>query len=344
LTFDWASALDAPTLSPGDIVEGEVVQIDRDGGVWIDCSPALSKSEVHVSGPDARMIAPELGARVKVLVTLLEDDEGRTLGSLTKAPVAEALVVAHRHHESGEPITLTVTKVNDNGSGILGDWGPIKVFVPRRYIADRVDVGNEIDAVILEVDDRKRSLVAYADLARDELFSNLAIGQVHVATVESYVSAGALVQLASGVRGFLPVAEMDNFYIRSVEQFISIGDRLLVQITALDRRSRKLTVSRQRALPEAWKRFAESAAMGKAGDVVDGRVTKRTQAGLIVRLPVYGVDGFVHSARIPDWPSSPKAGTMVKVRVLGARVRERRASLALAPQETAVGDGASGAA
>jgi small subunit ribosomal protein S1 len=193
------------------------------------------------------------------------------------------------------------------------------------------DVGAEID-VNIEGFDRDNGLLIFslrgATVHVD--WSSVAAGM----TVEARVMAtnkGGLSVEVNGIRGFMPISQIDLYRVENADQFINQKLRCLV--TEVLPHEKNLVVSR-RALMEkereqerekTWATLAE-------GQIYDGIVRSVKDFGAFVDLG--GVDGLLHVSemswqRVNDATKIVQPGQAVKVMVLKIDHERRKVSLGL---------------
>ncbi len=153
-------------------------------------------------------------------------------------------------------------------------------------------------------------------------------------TVEARVTAtnkGGLAVDVNGIRGFMPISQIDLYRIDSAEQFVN--QRLLCLVTEVDPAERNLVVSRRALLEKEreenreklWQELAE-------GQVREGVVRSVKDFGAFVDLG--GVDGLLHVSemswvRVQDATKVVQPGEKVRVQVLKIDPERRKVSLGL---------------
>ena len=161
-------------------------------------------------------------------------------------------------------------------------------------------------------------------------WSSVAEGMVVEARVLETNKGGLSVDV-NGIRGFMPMAQIDRFRTENAEQFV--GQKLLCIVTDVDKEDRNLIVSR-RALQEKereeqrkklWEELEE-------GQIRSGIIGNVREFGAFVDIG--GVDGLLHVSeiswqRIPDATKVLQAGQMVKVVVLKIDREKQKLSLGL---------------
>jgi small subunit ribosomal protein S1 len=171
---------------------------------------------------------------------------------------------------------------------------------------------------------RKGAAVADAD------WGSLQAGMTVEARVTETNKGGLTVDV-HGIRGFLPVSQIDLYRVDNPEQFVN--QRLLCLVTEADKEERNLVVSR-RALLEKEREENRERLWGEiaVGQVREGVVRSVKDFGAFVDLG--GIDGLVHVSEM-SWQRVQDAGTLVqpgqrvKVVVLKIDAERRKVSLGM---------------
>jgi small subunit ribosomal protein S1 len=161
-------------------------------------------------------------------------------------------------------------------------------------------------------------------------WSSVAAGQ----TVEGRVTAvnkGGLEVDVNGIRGFMPISQIDLYRVENADQFIN--QRLLCLVTEVNPAEHNLIVSRRALLEKEseenreklWAELAE-------GQVREGVVRSVRDFGAFVDLG--GADGLLHVSemswtRVQDPASVVQPGQSIKVVVLRVDREKRKISLGL---------------
>jgi ribosomal protein S1 len=162
-------------------------------------------------------------------------------------------------------------------------------------------------------------------------------------TVEARVletNKGGLSVDVNGIRGFMPISQIDRFRVENIEQFVN--QKLLCIVTDVDKEDRNLIVSRRAILEKEreeqkaklWEELAE-------GQIRSGVIGNVRDFGAFVDLG--GVDGLLHVSeiswsRIADATQVLTAGQMVKVVVLKIDREKHKVSLGLKQLEASPWD------
>ena len=191
--------------------------------------------------------------------------------------------------------------------------------------------GTEVE-VSIEGYDRANGLVLLSrkGAAQSVDWSSVANGMIVDALVTATNKGGLEVQV-NGIRGFLPISQIDLFRVENAEQYIN--QRLRCEVVEVDPRERNLVLSRRILLErereenreKLWKELAE-------GQVRSGVVRSVKDFGAFVDLG--GVDGLLHVsemswARVKDAAEVVQPGQTLKVIVLKIDHERRKLSLGL---------------
>ncbi len=161
-------------------------------------------------------------------------------------------------------------------------------------------------------------------------WSSVAAGMTVEARVTETNKGGLSVDV-NGIRGFMPISQIDLYRVDNPEQFVN--QRLLCLVTEVNPEERNLVVSRRALLEKQreetreklWDELAE-------GQVRQGVVRSVRDFGAFVDLG--GVDGLLHVSemswqRVQDPSSIVQPGQTVKVVVLKLDRERRKVSLGL---------------
>ncbi len=161
-------------------------------------------------------------------------------------------------------------------------------------------------------------------------WASVAIGmKVEVRVIST--NKGGLEVDVNGIRGFMPISQIDMYRVENAEQYVN--QRLLCLVAEVDPAERNLVVSRRALLErereelreKLWQEIAE-------GQVRDGIVRSVRDFGAFVDLG--GADGLLHVSemswqRVQDPSTIVQPGQTVKVIVLRVDREKRKLSLGL---------------
>ncbi|KOS01576.1 30S ribosomal protein S1 [Paenibacillus polymyxa] len=212
---------------------------------------------------------------------------------------------------------------------------------------EAVQVGQEVEARIISIDDGKEKLVlskraidsenAWENL--EQLFESKEVFEV---VVNDVVKGGIVVDV--GLRGFIPASMVERHFVEDFSDYK--GRTLRVVVKELDRENNKVILSQKDVLEAEFEaNKLKVMAELKEGQEIVGTVQRLTQFGAFV--DVGGVDGLVHVSEIAwthvDKPSDAVSeGDQVKVKVLKVDPEKGKISLSMkaaqpGPWESAAG-------
>jgi small subunit ribosomal protein S1 len=327
----------------GDIVDGEVVKIDRDE-VLLDIGyksegviPSKELSIRHDVDPSEVVT---VGDRIEALVLQKEDKEGRLILSKKRAQYERAWGRIEEVMHAGGTIVGPVIEVVKGG--LILDIG-LRGFLPaslvdlRRVRDLHPFVGTELECKIIELDRNRNNVVlsrrAFLEESQSEgrkkFLESLQKGERRKGTVSSIVNFGAFVDLG-GVDGLVHVSELSWKHVDHPSEVVSVGEEVEVEVLDVDLDRERVSLSLKATQEDPWKEFERQY---QAGEIIDGQVTKLVPFGAFVRV-AQGIEGLVHISELAEGHvESPEAvlsvGDSVRVKVIDVDVSRRRVSLSM---------------
>jgi small subunit ribosomal protein S1 len=327
----------------GDIMEGEVVKIDRDE-ILLDIGyksegviPSKELSIRHDVDPNEVV---KVGDRIEALVLQKEDKEGRLILSKKRAQYERAWGRIEETMASGQTIKGPVIEVVKGG--LILDIG-LRGFLPaslvdlRRVRDLQPYIGTELECKIIELDRNRNNVVlsrrAFLEESQSEgrkkFLEDLQKGERRKGTVSSIVNFGAFVDLG-GVDGLVHVSELSWKHVDHPSEVVAVGQEVEVQVLDVELDRERVSLSLKATQEDPWKEFERK---HKAGEVIAGQVTKLVPFGAFVRV-AQGIEGLVHISELShehvDAPESVvTVGDEVQVKVVDVDVSRRRVSLSM---------------
>ena len=259
----------------------------------------------------------------------------------TEQDFINAIDATIKPFNDGDIVTGTVVKVDRDE--VLVDIGyKTEGVVPVRELSIKhdvdpdevVSVGDEIEALVLQKEDKEGRLVLSKKRAQYER----AWGTIEKIKEEDGVVEGNVIEVVKGglildigLRGFLPASLVEMRRVRDLQPYV--GRTLEAKIIELDKNRNNVVLSRR-----AWLEQTQSASrmeflnqLGK-GQIRKGVVSSIVNFGAFVDLG--GVDGLVHVSELSwkhiEHPSEVVAvGDEVTVEVLDVDMDRERVSLSL---------------
>jgi small subunit ribosomal protein S1 len=243
--------------------------------------------------------------------------------------------------QEGDVVTGNVVRIDNDE--VLVDIGyksegviPASELSIRKSVdpGDEVELGEEVDALVLTKEDQDGRLILSKKRARFEkawrrIEAAAESGEpVHGAVIE-VVKGGLIIDL--GVRGFLPASLVDIRRVPNLDEYM--GQTIECKVIELNRSRNNVVLSRRAVLEEQRKEDRERILDRlQPGQVVVGTISNIVDFGAFVDLD--GIDGLIHISEL-SWshvnhPSEILSiGDEVSVKVLDIDRQRQRISLGL---------------
>ena len=289
-------------LEKGQVLEGTVKNITS-YGVFIDLGGV--DGLIHITDLSwGRVSHPsevvELDQKLNVVILDFDDEKKR---------IALGLKQLQPHPWDALDPDL---KVGDHVKGrvvVLPDYGAFVEIAPGveglihvsemswsqhlRAAQDFMKVGDEVEAVILTLDreDRKMSL-GIKQLKKDpweDIEVRYPIGSRHTAKVRNFTNFGVFVEIEEGVDGLIHISDLSwTKKIKHPSEFTQIGADIEVEVLAIDKENRRLSLGHKQLEENPWEVFEN---IFTVGSIHEGTIVEMLDKGAIIALP-YGVEGF----------------------------------------------------
>src|SRR6187431_520394 len=243
--------------------------------------------------------------------------------------------------EEGEVVSGRVVRI-DNDEVLVDIGYKSEGVIPSNELSirknvdphDEVEMGKNVDALVLTKEDQDGRLILSKKRARFEkawrrIEAAAESGEPVEGTVIEVVKGGLILDL--GVRGFLPASLVDIRRVQNLDEFK--GQELECKVIELNRSRNNVVLSRRAVLEEERKEVREQI-LGRLepGQVVEGKISNIVDFGAFVDLD--GIDGLIHISEL-SWshvnhPSEVVAiGDDVRIKVLDIDRDRQRISLGL---------------
>jgi len=303
------------SLRRGDVVEGTIIGITRDG-VIVDIGAKsegmIPVNEMHSLGAEPlRKVAT--GDKVVAYVLQPETTEGEILLSLDRARGERGWRVLQQLFESGESFEAEVTGFNKGG--LLVNVEGVAAFVPLSQLVglrpERTEggaglqaaVGKTLRLKVIELNRRRNRVILsergalqeWRTQQKERLLSELEEGEVRRGRISSIRNFGVFVDLG-GADGLVHLSEISWDRTKAPEELFKLGDEVDVYVMKVDAERKKIALSIRRAQPAHWDGIVEKY---QVGEVVPGIVTKLATFGAFARIEG-PVEGLIHVSELVD--------------------------------------------
>jgi small subunit ribosomal protein S1 len=243
--------------------------------------------------------------------------------------------------EEGDVVSGRVVRIDKDE--VLVDIGyksegviPQSELSIRRSIdpSEEVQLGEEVDALVLTKEDQDGRLILSKKRARFErawrrIEAAAESGEPVEGNVIEVVKGGLIIDL--GVRGFLPASLVDIRRVQNLDEYL--GQKIETKVIELNRSRNNVVLSRRAVLEEERKEARQQILDRlQRGEVVEGTISNIVDFGAFVDLD--GIDGLIHISEL-SWghvnhPSEVLSiGDTVRVKVLDIDRDRQRISLGL---------------
>ena len=243
--------------------------------------------------------------------------------------------------EEGDVVTGRVVRIDKDE--VLVDIGyKSEGVIPSNELSIRksvdpdeeVELGEEVDALVLTKEDQDGRLILSKKRARFErawrkIEAAAESGEPVTGAVIEVVKGGLIVDL--GVRGFLPASLVDIRRVPNLDEYL--GQAIETKVIELNRSRNNVVLSRRAVLEEERKEQRQAILeRHQPGLIIEGQISNIVDFGAFVDLD--GIDGLIHISEL-SWshvnhPSEVLSiGDTVQVKVLDIDRDRQRISLGL---------------
>ena len=243
--------------------------------------------------------------------------------------------------EEGDVVTGKVVRIDKDE--VLVDIGyKSEGVIPNNELSIRksvdpneeVELGEEVDALVLTKEDQDGRLILSKKRARFErawrkIEGAAESGEPVNGAVIEVVKGGLIVDL--GVRGFLPASLVDIRRVPNLDEYL--GQTIQTKVIELNRSRNNVVLSRRAVLEEERKEQRQAILERlQPGLIIEGQISNIVDFGAFVDLD--GIDGLIHISEL-SWshvnhPSEVLSiGQTVEVKVLDIDRDRQRISLGL---------------
>ncbi len=298
------------SLSSGEVIEGVVIDV-RKNEVWVDLGGrGIIKKLRREIGYGQKL---EVGQKVTVSVVDPELEEGYALLSMKRAVKDRGWDELQRLHEANE--IVEVMPYDANRGGLLVELEGIRGFLPVSQLAaghyprvsgaDKDEILQKLHAMtnkplrvrVLDVSRKDNKLIfSEKEAVKDDLqarFSELKVGDIVEGTVTGVIDFGAFVNV-DGIEGLIHISEISWDRVDNPRNYVKVGEKIKAKIIAIDKD--RLSLSLKQMTEDPW---LEQVKAFKAGDIIEGKVTRITPFGAFVQLSS-SVEALVHVSEMSD--------------------------------------------
>ena len=333
-----------------DIVEGRVLKVSEDH-VVIDIG---YKSDGIVSR-DEFGESLQRGDTVEVYLDYKEDREGQLVLSKEKADKVRRWQRIEEIYENEEIVEGTIVR-RIKGGMIVELFDGLEAFLPGSQIDVRpvrdfdAYLEKRMEFKIVKLNPSNENIVvSHRELIQEELeeqrqqiLSQLEVGQVLQGTVKNIVDFGVFIDLG-GVDGLLHITDLSWGRVSHPSEVVELDQEIQVVVLDYEEERQRISLGLKQLQPHPWDNIGEKY---DEDEVVEGKVVSITNYGAFVELEK-GIEGLVHISEM-SWtrhinhPSQMVSlGQLVEVKILNIDEEDKKISLGMKQLEPDPWDGIS---
>ena len=291
-------------LEKGQVLEGTVKNITS-YGVFVDLGGV--DGLVHITDLSwSRINHPneilELDQKLNVVILDFDDDKSRIqlgLKQLSAHPwdrLSEEL-------KEGDQVKGKVVVIADYGAFVEieeGVEGLVHVSemswsTHLRSAQDFVNVGDEVDAVLLSLDRETRKMsLGIKQLTPDpwtDITTKYPVGSKHKGVVRNFTNFGVFIELEEGVDGLVYISDLSwTKKVKHPSELLTLGEEIEVVVLELDVEGRKLSLGHKQTQDNPWDKYADEFALNSIHktaitEIVDKGATIKFNEDVIAFVP-----------------------------------------------------------
>ncbi|MEE9294765.1 MAG: S1 RNA-binding domain-containing protein [Phycisphaerae bacterium] len=281
---------------------------------------------------------PEIGSELGVLVVRF-DLQANVLRAYCKGTVAEADI------DTLVPGAIVEGKITGLiKGGLEAQFGTLRGFMPASQVNTKpmkdisLLLGEQVRCEVLEIDPKGRQLVVSRRnilakeqvAARERLFSELKVGQVHKGVVSGLADFGVFVDLG-GLRGLVHVSDLKWTAVAKPGDVVQPGDKVDVKVLKINKKRKRISLGIKQVTPDPWADVEKTYPVGTSLKV---RVVKLAEFGAFAEI-TEGVNGLIPLGEM-SWLQRPAHASelleleqVVDVGVIKVEAKRRRIGLSI---------------
>ena len=331
-------------LREGEILEGVVKNITDYGG-FVDLGGIdglLHITDIswgRINNPSEKL---SVGERIKVKVLNFDRERERVslgLKQISPDPWEEV----NEKYPIGSQVKGRVVSITDYGAFVeLGEGVEGLVHISEmswtkkiKHPSQVVDVGDIIDAVILDVDvPKKRISLGIRQVEPNPwllIEEKYPVGTRVKGKVKTITDFGVFVGFDEGIDGLIHISEMSwTKKVKDPAEIYKKGQEVEAIVLNIDRENERFSLGIKQLTADPWE---EIPSRYHIGDRVEGKVTNITDFGVFIELED-GIEGLIHVSELSkekvENPSDVvRVGETVSAMVINVDPKERKIGLSI---------------
>lgn len=331
-------------LSEGQIMQGVVKNL-TEYGAFVDLGGV--DGLLHVTdiswgrvGKPADVLKP--GQEVNVKILKFDREKGKVSVGIKQTLPDPWQDIANRFPE-GTRVSGKVVSLMDYGafieleSGIEGLVHVSEMSWTKRVrkAADMLNVGDQVDVVVLGVDLQNRKISLGLKQVNDNPWQSIAerypVGTKLEGQIKNMTDFGMFIGIEEGIDGLVHVSDISwTKRVKHPGDVYSKGDLVQAVVLKVDPQNERVSLGIKQLTPDPWSLVPQKYAPGTR---LVGKVASTTDFGVFVEIEE-GIEGLIHVSelsreKVPSAKDFANVGDSIEAVVLNADSRERRISLSV---------------
>jgi small subunit ribosomal protein S1 len=331
-------------LREGEILEGVVKNI-TDYGAFVDLGGIdglLHITDIswgRINHPSEKV---SIGDRINVKVLNFDRERERvSLGLKQISP--DPWEQVNEKHPVGSHVKGKVVSTTDYGAFVeLGEGIEGLVHISEmswtkkiKHPSQIVEVGDIIDAVVLDVDVAKKRISLGMRQVEPNPWSVMEekypVGTRVKGKVKTITDFGVFVGFDEGIDGLIHISEMSwTKKIKDPTEIYKKGQEVEAVVLNIDRENERFSLGVKQLTADPWEEIPKRY---RVGNRVEGKVTNATDFGVFVELE-NGIEGLIHVSelskeKVQDPSDVVTVGETVSALVINVDSKERKIGLSL---------------
>lgn len=331
-------------LTEGQIMQGVVKNL-TEYGAFVDLGGV--DGLLHVTdiswgrvGKPADVLKP--GQEVNVKILKFDREKGKVSVGIKQTLPDPWQDIANRFPE-GTRVSGKVVSLMDYGafieleSGIEGLVHVSEMSWTKRVrkAADMLNVGDQVDVVVLGVDLQNRKISLGLKQVNDNPWQSIAerypVGTKLEGQIKNMTDFGMFIGIEEGIDGLVHVSDISwTKRVKHPGDVYSKGDLVQAVVLKVDPQNERVSLGIKQLTPDPWSLVPQKYAPGTR---LVGKVASTTDFGVFVEIEE-GIEGLIHVSelsreKVPSAKEFANVGDSIEAVVLNADSRERRISLSV---------------
>ncbi|CAN6626078.1 rRNA biogenesis protein Rrp5p [Trichomonascus vanleenenianus] len=304
-------------LPVGSIVDAKIELVEPKSGLYVTVG-GKKHGFVHISRVSSEERIEELSAASKdyssgtvhkARVLGFANTDGLYVLSLEKA-ILEQKYLRAQDVPIGDVVSCKVERIMAQGGIIVKLSEGLEAIADEKHLSDiklshperKFKPGMKVKCRVLSVSDRKIKVTLKKSLVNSEdklitCWDDAEVGMRTPGVIAILKPRGAIVEFFGGIKGYLPVSEISEAFVKDPKDHLSLGQSIAVYVRSVEPEEQRMLVS-CRSPANDTTRALEELIPGQA--VVSAVVTEKTKDGVIVTVEPHGVKGVLPAGHITD--------------------------------------------